>query len=197
MTTQATFDNTQSAIANAADALTGGKHKHVTLSVACKKAVVSAILLQDQADDKWLKASDLLHAEGVTVAMLEDVQYKALFMREVILHALTKKEQSLYITPKAGLSVEDRKEVIKIGNKLRAKLSIIKSHLIDRERLETMTDIEKLAELDKKAANSTLDARLSKSLDDWIKKVQEAEEVGFSATKMLEHLKAARALIKS
>lgn len=196
MTTQVTFDTTTNAINNAADALTGGKIKHVTLSAECKKAVVSAIVLQDQADDKWLKASDLLHAEGVTVAMLEDVQYKALFMREVILLALPKKDQALYITPKAGLSVEDRKDVIKIGNKLRAKLSIIKGHMINRERLETMTDIEKIAELDKKTNSGTMDARLSKALDEWIKKVQEAEEVSFSATKMLEHLKAARALIK-
>jgi hypothetical protein len=194
MTTEATFTNTLNAIA--ATNVLVSKLEHVTLSLECKKAIVSAIHIQDQANDKWLKASDLLHAEGVTVAMLEDTKYKALFMREVILLALPKKDQALFITPKKGLSVEDREEVIKIGTKLRAKLAIVKSHLEQRERLETMTDIEKIAELDKKAAANTLDAKLSKSLDDWIKKVQEAEEVGFSATKMLEHLKAARALIK-
>ena len=195
MTTETTFTNTLNAIAAATNTLVG-KTDHITLSVACKKAVISAIHIQDQADDKWLKASDLLHAEGVTVAMLEDKDYKVMFMREVILLAFDKKEQSLFITPKPGLSSEDRKEVIKIGSRLRAKLAIVKKHLIDRERLETMTDIEKIAELDKKAANSTIDARLAKSLDEWIDKVQRAEKIGFSATKMLEHLKAARALIK-
>ena len=189
MTTQATFEQTTKA-------LTGEALKPL-MSAQASKAVVDALIAQGKADDKWVKSSDILFAEGITSKILAGAVYRERFEREVILLCLPKEDQRIWKSIPASLSIEDRDTKEKIQPKLNAKFKLVIDHLKKREKLENQTPEERIAELEAQEKANTLDVKLSKALDEWISKVQEAEEVSFSATKMLEHLKSARALIKS
>jgi len=188
MTTQATFEQTTKA-------LTGEALKPL-MSQQASKAVVDALIAQGKADDKWVRSSDILFAEGITSKILSGAVYRERFEREVILLCLPKEDQRIYKAVPASLSLEERTAKEKIKPKLNAKFKLVLDNLKKREKLENQTPEERIAELEAQAKASTMEAKLSLVLDDWVTKVQEAEEVGFSATKMVEYLKAARALIK-
>jgi hypothetical protein len=64
-------------------------------------------------------------------------------------------------------------------------------HVRKAEQEEQMTDDERGA---RKVAD--MGTRLKRDLTRWIEKVEKAEAVTFSATQMLQHLRAASALIK-
>ena len=72
-----------------------------------------------------------------------------------------------------------------------ARLVKVTQHVRKAEEDEAMGDDERDAR-----RVASLETRLKRDLTKWIEKVEKAEAVTFSATKMLEHLKAASAMLK-
>jgi hypothetical protein len=154
--------------------------------------VSETLKLQAGVDKKWKKAADALRADGVTSEMLEtDAEFRKVFKVGVVLLSFTKLEQAIYAKPRTALSDEEKVTARFVQTELGSRLGKVARHVKQSEKDEQMTDAERGA---KKTAE--LATRLKKDLTYWIDKVEKAEAVTFSATQMVQHLKAASALIK-
>lgn len=141
---------------------------------------------------RWLKCADTLRADGVTVeALTNDKEYRDAFLKDVILLSFTKTEQAIMAKPVTALSDEEKVTKRWIRQQMGARLVKVTSYVRKAEEEEAMGDDEREAR-----RVASMDARLKRDLTKWIEKIEKAEAVTFSATKMLEHLKAASALIK-
>jgi hypothetical protein len=164
----------------------------VTIQHETVSTVVETLKLDAGIQKKWKKAADSLRADGVTAEMLEsDKDFRKTFKVGVILLSFTKLEQAIYAKPRTALSDEEKVTVRFIQTEMGSRLSRVLKYVRQSEKDEQMTDDERGA---KKTAE--LATKLKKDLTYWIEKVEKAEAVTFSATQMIQHLKAASALIK-
>jgi hypothetical protein len=95
--------------------------------------------------------------------------------------------------PKARSEVQDGLHEI-VRKESASRFAKIARHIKDAEQKELLPKDEATGA---RHAKKTIGQTLSPILDGWIKKVENAEAVDFSATEMLKYLKSARALIKS
>ena len=141
---------------------------------------------------RWLKTADVLRAEGVTSeALTNDKEYRDAFLKDVVLLSFTKVEQAIMAKPATALSDEEKVSKRWIRQQMGARLVKVTQHVRKAEEDEAMGDDERDAR-----RVASLETRLKRDLTKWIEKVEKAEAVTFSATKMLEHLKAASAMLK-
>jgi hypothetical protein len=164
----------------------------IALSADTISTVVGTLKAEVSVAKHWVKAADMLRAEGVTVEKLEsDKEFRDAFKREVVLLSFSKAEQSIAAKPATALSDEEKVTKRWVIQQVGSRLGKVIQHVRKAEQEEQMTDDERGA---RKVAD--MGTRLKRDLTRWIEKVEKAEAVTFSATQMLQHLRAASALIK-
>ena len=164
----------------------------LNLTAECVTTVVETLKAEAGVQKRWLKAADMLRAEGVTAETLtNDREYRDAFKRDVIMLSFSKLEQAIMAKPATSLSDEEKVTKRFVQQQLGSRLVKVTSHVRKAEEEEALSDDERGA---RKVAS--LETRLKRDISAWIDKVEKAEAVTFSATKMLEHLKAASALLK-
>jgi hypothetical protein len=164
----------------------------LNLSAECISTVVETLKAEAAVQKRWLKAADMLRAEGVTSDTLaNDKEYRDSFKKNVVLLSFTKTEQAIMAKPQTSLSDEEKVTKRWIQNQTGSRLTRVEQYVKKSELDEMLSDDEREA---RKVAS--LETRLKKNLTYWIDKVEKAEAVTFSATQMLQHLKAASAMLK-
>jgi hypothetical protein len=164
----------------------------LTLTAQCISTVVETLKADAAVVKRWLKAADMLRSEGVTSEQLEgNKDFRAAFKQNVILLSFTKVEQAIMAKPTTSLSDEEKVTKRWIIQMMGSKLSKVTSYVKKSEQEELLSDDERGA---KKV--SDMATRLKRDLAAWADKVEKAEAVTFPATKMLELLRSAAALIK-
>ena len=164
----------------------------IALSADTISVVVETLKAEVGVAKRWVKAADMLRAEGVTVEKLEsDKEFRDAFKREVVLLSFSKAEQNIAAKPATALSDEEKVTKRWVIQQVGSRLGKVIQHVRKAEQEEQMTDDERGA---RKVAD--MGTRLKRDLTRWIEKVEKAEAVTFSATQMLQHLRAASALIK-
>lgn len=164
----------------------------ITLTPACVTTVVETLKAEAGVAKRWVKAADMLRAEGVTSAGLtNDKELRDSFKRDVVMLSFTKTEQGIVAKPQTALSDEEKVTKRWIQQQLGSRLNRVVQHVKKAEDDEAMSD-------DERGAHKVADmaTRLKRDLTKWIEKVEKAEAVTFSATQMLQYLKSASALIK-
>jgi hypothetical protein len=164
----------------------------LNLTAECVSTVVETLKAEAGVQKRWVKAADMLRAEGVTSETLgNDKEYRDAFKRDVVLLSFTKTEQAIMAKPATALSDEEKVSKRWVQQQLGSRLNKVIQHVKRAEDEEAMDDDERGAR-----AVASMETRLKRDLTKWIEKVEKAEAVTFSATKMLEHLRNASALIK-
>ena len=164
----------------------------INLTSDCVSTVVETLKAEAGVAKRWIKACDSLRAEGVTSELLEkDKDFRDQFKAGVILLSFTKTEQTIVGKPHTSLTDEEKVTKRWIQQQMGSRLSRVIQHVKKAEIEETMTDDERGAR-----RTASLETRLKKDLCAWIDRVEKAEAVTFSATKMLEYLRNASALLK-
>ena len=164
----------------------------VTITDETVSTVVDVLKADAGVQKKWKKAADSLRADGVTGEMLEsDADFRKTFKVGVVLLSFTKLEQAIYAKPTTSLSDEEKVTRRFVTTEMGSRLGKVTRYVKAAEKEESLTDDERSAR-----RIAELAIRLGKGLDYWIGKVEKAAAVTFSATQMIQHLKAARALIK-
>jgi hypothetical protein len=166
--------------------------KALKLSTATIAAVVDTLKAEAGVAKRWVKAADMLRAEGVTSELLSnDKEVRDGFKKDVVLLSFTKTEQSIMALPATALSDEQKVTKRWVQQQVGSRLNRVIQHVKKAEDEELMSDDDRGA---KKVAD--LATRLKRDLTAWIDKVEKAEAVTFSATQMVKYLKDASALIK-
>ena len=166
--------------------------KALKLSTATIAAVVDTLKAEAGVAKRWVKAADMLRAEGVTSELLSnDKEVRDGFKKDVVLLSFTKTEQSIMALPATALSDEQKVTKRWVQQQVGSRLNRVIQHVKKAEDEELMSDEDRGA---KKVAD--LATRLKRDLTAWIDKVEKAEAVTFSATQMVKYLKDASALIK-
>jgi hypothetical protein len=165
--------------------------KGVTLSAETIKAVHSTINDDAKVAKRWKHAADLLRVDGVTSESLSSD--RAYYMKALVYPTFSPDMLAAYTAPPKGLSDIQKamREIVRTESA--SRFGKIARHIKTAEQEETMTDETTGA----RHAKKTIGQTLAPILDAWIKKVENAEAVDFSATEMLKYLKSARVLIKS
>lgn len=162
------------------------------LNQATIDATIECLKVDANNAKRWIKARDMLRGDGITSEMLtsnEDLRRE--FKAGVIVLSFTKAEQAIHAKPTTSLSDEEKVTKRWIQQQIGKRLSVVTQHIRKAEIEETLTDADREAR-----RTATLETRLKTDLMKWIDKIEKAEAVTFSATKMLEHLKNANALLK-
>ena len=164
----------------------------IALSADTISVVVETLKAEAGVAKRWVKAADMLRAEGVTVEKLEsDKEFRDAFKREVVLLSFSKAEQAIKAKPQTALTDEEKVTKRWVDQQIGSRLNRVIQHVKKAEQEEAMSDDERGA---RKVADMA--TRLKRDLSAWIDKIEKAEAVTFSATQMIQHLKAASALIK-
>ena len=164
----------------------------LNLTAEAVSVTVETLKAEAGVQKRWLKTADVLRAEGVTAELLtNDKEYRDAFMKDVILLSFTKTEQAIMAKPQTTLSDEEKVTKRWIRQQIGSRLTRVAQYIRKAEEDEAMGEDERDAR-----RVASLETRLKRDLTKWIEKVEKAEAVTFSATKMLEHLKAASALLK-
>lgn len=162
------------------------------LSAETVSAVVETLKADAGVQKRWVKAADMLRAEGVTSETLSsDKDYRAAFKQHVVLLSFSKADQAIKAKPQTALTDEEKVTRRWIDQQLGSRLNRVIQHVRNAEKEEQMTDEERGA---RRVAD--MEVRLKRDLTVWIEKIQKAEAVKFSAVKMIQHLSDAAALIK-
>jgi ABC-type hemin transport system substrate-binding protein len=164
----------------------------LNLSAECVTVVVETLKAEAGVQKRWVKAADMLRAEGVTAETLNnDREYRDSFKKNVVLLSFTKTEQAIMAKPQTSLSDEEKVTKRWIQQQIGSRLNRVVQFVKRAEEEEALGDDEREAR-----RVASLETRLKRDLAKWIDKVEKAEAVTFSATQMLQHLKAASALLK-
>ena len=162
------------------------------LTAEAVTVTVETLKAEAGVQKRWLKTADVLRAEGVTSeALTNDKEYRDAFLKDVVLLSFTKTEQAIMAKPQTTLSDEEKVTKRWIRQQMGSRLTRVAQYVRKAEEDEAMGEDERDAR-----RVASLETRLKRDLTKWIEKVEKAEAVTFSATKMLEHLKAASALLK-
>lgn len=156
------------------------------VSPATSKAVVAAIGLGVKAEHALKSSAELLFADGVRVATMQDKAWRVEFVADVISKTFPAADWAAYLKPGKALSELEKahKEVVK--KKVERRYNTVAKYVKDTEYEESLDDDSRTAR-----QTTTFEARLRKSLDSWIKKIQNRESLYFDGTKCVQHLKAA------
>jgi hypothetical protein len=164
----------------------------LNLSAECVTVVVETLKAEAGVQKRWVKAADMLRAEGVTAETLNnDREYRDSFKKNVVLLSFTKTEQAIMAKPQTSLSDEEKVTKRWIQQQIGSRLNRVVQFVKRAEEEEALGDDEREAR-----RVASLETRLKRDLAKWIDKVEKAEAVTFSATQMLQHLKAASAMLK-
>lgn len=164
----------------------------LNLSAECVTVVVETLKAEAGVTKRWVKAGDMLRAEGVTSEGLNnDKELRDAFKRDVVLLSFTKTEQAIMAKPQTALSDEEKVTKRWVQQQIGSRLNRVIQHVKKAEDEESMSEEKRSA---RKVAD--LATRLKRDLTAWIDKIEKAEAVTFSATQMVKHLKDAAALIK-
>jgi len=164
----------------------------LNLSAECVTVVVETLKAEAGVQKRWVKAADMLRAEGVTAETLNnDREYRDSFKKNVVLLSFTKTEQAIMAKPQTSLSDEEKVTKRWIQQQIGSRLNRVVQFVKRAEEEEALGDDEREAR-----RVASLETRLKRDLTKWIDKVEKAEAVTFSATQMLQHLKAASAMLK-
>lgn len=164
----------------------------LNLTPECVTVVVETLKAEAGVAKRWVKSADMLRAEGITSeALNNDKELRDAFKRDVILLSFTKAEQAIKAKPQTALTDEEKVTKRWVDQQIGSRLNRVIQHVTKAEKEEMMTDDERGA---RKVADMA--TRLKRDLSAWIDKIEKAEAVTFSATQMIQHLKAASALIK-
>jgi ABC-type hemin transport system substrate-binding protein len=164
----------------------------LNLSAECISTVVETLKAEAGVQKRWVKAADMLRAEGVTAETLNnDREYRDSFKKNVVLLSFTKTEQAIMAKPQTSLSDEEKVTKRWIQQQIGSRLNRVVQFVKRAEEEEALGDDEREAR-----RVASLETRLKRDLAKWIDKVEKAEAVTFSATQMLQHLKAASAMLK-
>ena len=164
----------------------------LTLTAECITTVVETLKAEAGVQKRWVKAADMLRAEGVTSeGLTNDKELRDAFKRDVVLLSFTKTEQAIMAKPQTALGDEEKVTKRWVQQQVGSRLNRVVQHVKKAEDEEAMSDDERGA---RKVAD--LATRLKRDLTAWIDKVEKAEAVTFSATQMVKILKDASALIK-
>jgi len=162
------------------------------LTAECVTVVVETLKAEAGVAKRWVKAADMLRAEGITSeALNNDKELRDGFKRDVVLLSFTKTEEAIMAKPQTALNDEEKVTKRWVQQQVGSRLNRVIQHVAKSEAEEMMDDDERGA---RKVAD--LATRLKRDLTKWIEKVEKAEAVTFSATQMLQHLRSASALIK-
>ena len=164
----------------------------LNLTAECVTVVVETLKAEAGVAKRWVKAADMLRAEGVTSeALSNDKEMRDAFKRDVVLLSFSKAEQAIKAKPQTALTDEEKVTKRWVDQQIGSRLNRVIQHVKKAEQEEAMSDDERGA---RKVADMA--TRLKRDLSAWIDKIEKAEAVTFSATQMIQHLKAASALIK-
>ena len=176
---------------------------HAFLSAPAVTLIRAAYNADDQAANKWVKAKDIMIAEGVTHTMLsEDDGLRTWFKANVIKPTMTKDEQALMALSKAGakaLSVE-RKAARRLAiQNMGSKLSKVIKHLTPKAEKADTGDTD-TGDTDTGDTGDTVEVatadKLRKDLSAWIVRLQKSEGLeGLNVVAMIKALNAAIKLI--
>jgi hypothetical protein len=155
------------------------------------KEVIATIAADAAVNNRWRKAADLLRAEGVTSERLKSDEGRAYYHATLVYPSFTLLEVALYQGAAKGLSTSELGTKKHVASEIGARYGKICRHVAKSEADE-LTQEES-----KSYARKSIGTNLSKVLDGWTKKIENADSVDFSATLMLEYLRKARALIKN
>ena len=141
---------------------------------------------------RWVKTADLWRAAGATSKELEtNTEVRDAMKRDVILLSFSKVERAIMAKPTTALTDEEKVTKRFVQQQQGSRLTRIIQYVRRAEQEELMSDEERGTR--KRIA---LEVSLKRDLTRWIDRVEKAEAVTFSATKMLEFLKGANALLK-
>ena len=146
-------------------------------------------------EHQWVCFTDGLVSDGITSEDFKDSEFSNSFKVAVVLPSFTKQEQALMSAPVKSLSDEQKVSRRYLQQQIGSRVAKVVTHLKKREAVEDDA-AENDAMAKPKAKKNDLGAKLKADLIKWIDRVERAEAVTFSATKMLEHLRSASALIK-
>ena len=164
----------------------------IKLAQATVSFVVETLKAEVGVQKRWVKAADLLRADGVTFDLLnKDEDFRKGFRTNVVLLSFTVTEQKIMAKPVTACSDEEKVTRRWIQQQMGTRLNRVAQYVKKAEDEEKMTDEDR-------GARRTADmaTRLKADLTRWIEKVEKAEAVTFSATEMVKFLKSASALIK-
>jgi hypothetical protein len=171
---------------------TNEMNPNIVLTDACIILGVETLKADAATHKKWLKFADTLRADGVSAEMLDnDADLKSIIIDKIVMPSFTKIEQAIYAKPRKSLSDEEKVTARFVTTERASKYAKIVRHVRKAEQDEMMSDDERDAR-----RVASLETRLKRDLTKWIEKIEKAEAVTFSATKMLEHLKNASAMLK-
>lgn len=166
--------------------------KGIKLSTDTIKAVHSTINNDTKVVKQWKHSSDLLRADGVTSQELKD--NRMYYMETLVYPTFSPDMLAAFLAPAKGLSDVQLGMRNHVRTESASRFGKIARYVAQAEQAELLPkDTTTGARQDKKTMGQTL----APILDAWIKKVENAEAVDFSATEMVKYLKSARVLIKS
>ena len=164
----------------------------VTITNECKAVVIETVKADAANEKRWVKAADMLRAEGVTADMLGgDKEFRAQFKEQVVLLSFTKTEQAIMAKPQTSLSDEEKVTRRWVQQQLGNRLDRVQKYVAKAEREEELSDDDKGAQ-----RVATLETRLKKDLTKWIEKLEKQEGTTSPLFDMLKALRVASALIK-
>lgn len=164
----------------------------INIAAATVNFVVETLKAEAGVQKRWVKAADMLRADGVTSDVLtKDDEFRKMFKTSVILLSFTATEQKIIAKPHTSLTDEEKVTKRWVQQQMGTRLNRVAQYVKKAEDDEAMTDDERGA---RKVADMA--TRLKRDLTAWIDKVEKAEAVTFSATEMVKYLKSAAALIK-
>lgn len=171
----------------------------ITLKADTAKALREAVADTDKASKKWVKATDLLIANGITSKLLEsrkdgeNDKLRTQVKNEAIIPALPAAEQALLAKDTKALKDAQKKQKRELIQKVGRYLTGIETHLKTAEKKAAeakMTDEEREAA----AANSakTDVQRIQAKLDEVLSKLGKLENASFDVPNVTKLIKAAK-----
>lgn len=156
------------------------------VSAATTKQVVSAIGLGVKAEHAYVTAADSLYADGVRVATMEDAAWRKEFVSQVIRQTFSDTDWSIWSKPIRSLSDAEKVTHRHVKAQVDRRYATVLKYVKRTEQEETMDDDTRAAR-----QTTTFEARLRKTLEWIISKVQKRENLYFDGAKFVSHIKAA------
>ena len=116
----------------------------LNLTAECVTVVVETLKAEAGVQKRWVKAADMLRAEGITSEGLNnDKELRDGFKRDVVLLSFTKTEQGIMAKPQTALSDEEKVTKRWIQQQVGSRLNRVIQHVAKSEAEEAMSDDER------------------------------------------------------
>lgn len=154
----------------------------VTIVASTVKAVIGALQADATAQNRWVKATDALRADGVTSAMLAskggDKDLREFVKAEIVVASFTAKDQALLDKKADTLSDEQKTAKRYLQQQVGSKFAKIESHL---KKAEAKAEAEESGEGEGEKKSASIKARLDKDLAAWIVRLEKCEASDFKS----------------